>query len=110
MDDPEQARAYARADFAEPHQAFVDHFKRCFAHHRVARALDLGCGPADITVRFAKAHPGCEIVGVDTSEAMLAFGLGGRGTQRTGAPDPRALAIGLSRCRSTANGIRYRDY
>jgi ubiquinone/menaquinone biosynthesis C-methylase UbiE len=74
MDDPEQARAYVRADFSEPHQAFVDHFKQCFAHHRVTRALDLGCGQADITVRFAKAYPECEIVGIDASEAMLAFG------------------------------------
>ncbi|HLQ24418.1 MAG TPA: class I SAM-dependent methyltransferase [Acidiferrobacterales bacterium] len=74
MDDPEQARAYALADFSQPHQAFVNHFKQCFAHHRVARVLDLGCGPADITIRFAKAYPECEIVGVDASEAMLAFG------------------------------------
>jgi ubiquinone/menaquinone biosynthesis C-methylase UbiE len=74
MDDPEQARAYALADFSEPHQAFVDSFKQGFPHHRVARVLDLGCGPADITIRFAKAYPECEIVGVDASEAMLAFG------------------------------------
>ena len=74
MDDPEQARAYARADFSEPHQAFVNHFKQCFAHHHVLHALDLGCGPADITVRFARAYPECEIVGIDASDAMLAFG------------------------------------
>ncbi len=74
MDDPEQARAYALADFSEPHQAFVDHFKQCFAQHRVSRVLDLGCGPADITLRFARAYPESEIVGVDASAAMLAFG------------------------------------
>ena len=73
MDDPEQARAYALADFSEPHQAFIDHFARCFPRHRPRRVLDLGCGPADVTIRFARAYPDCEITGVDGAEAMLAF-------------------------------------
>ena len=73
MDDPEQARAYALADFAEPHQSFVDHFVRCFPRHRPQRVLDLGCGAADISIRFARAHPDCEITGVDGAEAMLVF-------------------------------------
>jgi trans-aconitate methyltransferase len=73
MDDPEQARAYALADFSEPHQAFIDHFARCFPRHRPQRVLDLGCGPADVTIRFARAYPDCEITGVDGAEAMLAF-------------------------------------
>ena len=30
MDDPEQARAYASADFSEPHQAFVERFTQRF--------------------------------------------------------------------------------
>ena len=74
MDDPEQARAYALADFSEPHQAFIDHFARCFPGHRPVRVLDLGCGPADVSIRFAHAYPECEITGVDGAEAMLAFG------------------------------------
>jgi SAM-dependent methyltransferase len=57
MDEPEQARAYARADFAEPHQAFVERFRRCFPGRRPRRALDLGCGAADVTLRFARAWP-----------------------------------------------------
>ena len=61
MDDPEQARAYALADFSEPHQAFIDHFARCFPRHRPRRVLDLGCGPADVTIRFARAYPDCVI-------------------------------------------------
>jgi 2-polyprenyl-3-methyl-5-hydroxy-6-metoxy-1,4-benzoquinol methylase len=73
MDDPEQARAYALADFAEPHQSFVDHFVRCFPRHRPQRVLDLGCGAADISIRFARTHPDCEITGVDGAEAMLVF-------------------------------------
>lgn len=73
MDDPEQARAYALGDFSEPHQAFIDHFVRCFPRHRPQRVLDLGCGPADISIRFARTYPDCEITGVDGAEAMLAF-------------------------------------
>jgi SAM-dependent methyltransferase len=73
MDDPEQARAYANADFSEPHQAFVEHFAQYFPRHRPRRVLDLGCGAADVTIRFARAHPGCELTGVDGAPAMLAL-------------------------------------
>jgi len=35
--------------------------------------LDLGCGAADVTIRFARAHPGCDLIGVDGAPAMLAL-------------------------------------
>jgi SAM-dependent methyltransferase len=73
MDDPEQARAYAGADFSEPHRAFVERFAQCFPRHRPRRVLDLGCGAADVTIRFARAYPGCELTGVDGAPAMLAL-------------------------------------
>jgi len=71
MDDPEQARAYASADFSEPHQAFIERFAQCFPDHAPRRVLDLGCGAADITIRFARAWPDCELTGVDGAPAML---------------------------------------
>lgn len=73
MDEPEQARAYAHADFAQPHQAFVERFHRCFPGHRPRQVLDLGCGAADITIRFARACPESRLTGVDGSAAMLEF-------------------------------------
>ncbi len=30
MNSPEQARAYAEADFSEPHNMFVEKFAECF--------------------------------------------------------------------------------
>jgi SAM-dependent methyltransferase len=74
MDDPEQARAYAAADFAEPHQRFVD-LLRARLPELPARgaALDLGCGPGDPTLRAARALPGWRIDGVDGASAMLAL-------------------------------------
>ena len=74
MDDTEQARAYAHADFSEPHQAFVEHFHRCLPDHEPKHVLDLGCGPADISIRFARAYPACTIIGIDGARAMLHFG------------------------------------
>src|SRR3990172_3636666 len=74
MDDPARARAYARADFSEPHEAFVGYFQERFPQWRPRRVLDLGCGPADVTIRFARAYPECEIGGVGGAEAMLALG------------------------------------
>lgn len=73
MDDPAQARAYAEADFAEPHDAFVRYFAERFPVHRPVRVLDLGCGPCDITLRFARAHPGCALTAVDGAQTMLAL-------------------------------------
>lgn len=74
MEDPEQALAYARADFSEPHQMFMDCLARRFPDLTPHRVLDLGCGTADITLRFGRAYPSCELTGVDGAEAMLALG------------------------------------
>lgn len=73
MTDPAQAQAYADADFSAPHDAFVAHFSACFPDFKAGRVLDLGCGPADVTLRFARAYPDTEIVGVDGAEAMLSL-------------------------------------
>ena len=74
MEEEEQARAYSSADFEAPHEAFVEESNRAFSGSVTGRILDLGCGPGDITVRFAKRHPKCTVVGIDGSEAMLHFG------------------------------------
>jgi ubiquinone/menaquinone biosynthesis C-methylase UbiE len=74
MDTEEQARAYSAADFSAAHQSYVTLFDKRFpARPRNAAALDLGCGPCDVTVRFATANPGYTFHAVDGSEAMLAF-------------------------------------
>jgi len=73
MDELEQARGYARADFAEPHQAFIERFRRCLPGQSPRRALDLGCGAADVTLRFARAFPESKITGIDGSAVMLLF-------------------------------------
>ena len=58
MDTAEQARAYAAADFSAAHQSYVTLFHQTFPKRPASAAvLDLGCGPADVTVRFAKANP-----------------------------------------------------
>jgi len=75
MDEEDQARAYAEADFSEPHDHFVALFRSAFPDTALAGSvLDLGCGSADVTVRFARAFPDCRIDGVDGAEAMLGFG------------------------------------
>lgn len=74
MDDEAQARAYAQADFSEPHTLFVDTFRRVFPGASVCgQVLDMGCGPADVTARFARAFPECSIDAVDGAESMLKY-------------------------------------
>jgi SAM-dependent methyltransferase len=58
MDDPAQAAAYASADFSEPDGLFMDWFERRFQRlPNRDRALDLGCGPGNIAIRFAERYP-----------------------------------------------------
>jgi ubiquinone/menaquinone biosynthesis C-methylase UbiE len=74
MDDPLQAEAYARADFAKENQGFVEQFREYFPDFSEGRVLDLGCGPADIPIRFAKLYPACQVVGIDASDPMIRLG------------------------------------
>ncbi len=74
MDDVEQARAYAAADFAEPHQRFIQLLCERFPSGDPASALELGCGAGDICIRFARAFPRSIVHGIDGAEAMLACG------------------------------------
>jgi ubiquinone/menaquinone biosynthesis C-methylase UbiE len=75
MLEQEQARAYFEANFEEPHGRFIELFARSFpGETAVGDVLDLGCGSADISLRFARAYPQARVHGVDGSEAMLRFG------------------------------------
>lgn len=74
MDDPKQAEAYARADFAEENHGFVGRFQEYFPDFSEGRVLDLGCGPADIPIRFARRYPTCQVIGVDASAPMIQLG------------------------------------
>jgi SAM-dependent methyltransferase len=71
MDDVEQARAYAQADFAEPNARFLEQFAALFPDFGVGRVADLGCGPGDIALRFAQRWPGLQIDALDGSAPML---------------------------------------
>src|SRR6185369_2784167 len=74
MNEQEQAAAYAAADWSESHGKIPRYFRERFPEFSGGRIVDLGCGTADVTIRFAKAFPEVAIVGVDGSEAMLGFG------------------------------------
>lgn len=74
MTDREQAQAYAAADFAAVNQGFVDRFRARFPYFERGHLVDLGCGPADIPIRFCRALPAVTLTAVDGSEAMLGPG------------------------------------
>ena len=72
MEDPVQAHAYAMADFDEPHGMFIKIFQSRFpVIDFTGSVLDLGCGPADISIRFARSYPRCQLYAVDGAMAML---------------------------------------
>lgn len=74
MTDLAQAQAYAQADFDQPHSRFIALLgEKLPALPRRGVAVDLGCGPADVTLRFARAYPAWEVDGVEAAPAMLAL-------------------------------------
>jgi len=85
MEDEAQVLAYAAADFEEENQGFLDRFREYFPEFTEGHILDLGCGPGDIPVRFARALPSCRITGVDASEPMI--GLAGVVVKQAGLAD-----------------------
>ena len=74
MDEFEQARAYACADFSEPNERFIAHVADELPGLSEGAALDLGCGPGDIVLRLATRYPKLTVDGLDGSRAMLSFG------------------------------------
>ncbi len=72
MLDTDQARAYASADFEEPHSRFIAILQEKLPDlPNGGRALELGCGSGDISLRFARAFPAWSVDAVDGSPAML---------------------------------------
>lgn len=98
MEDAASVVAYAAASFDEPHSRFVSLLGEMLPElAERGLAADLGCGPADVTIRFARAWPGWSIDAVDGSGPMLAAaevavsrcGLAGRITlRRVRLPSP----------------------
>lgn len=75
MEDEAQAQAYAEADFSTAHDRFVALYQECFPGEALqGTVLDLGCGPGDISRRFARCFPACLLEGVDGAAAMLDWG------------------------------------
>lgn len=72
MDDKSQAKAYAAADFEQAHRLIIDAFDLNFPKVELeGHILDLGCGPGDITFRFATRFQKSIVTGVDGSSEMI---------------------------------------
>ncbi|BAO43307.1 class I SAM-dependent methyltransferase [Thiolapillus brandeum] len=71
MDEADQARAYAEADFSAANELFLELFAEAHPKDFQGRILDLGCGPADIPLRLARRYPQARIDAVDGAPAML---------------------------------------
>jgi 2-polyprenyl-3-methyl-5-hydroxy-6-metoxy-1,4-benzoquinol methylase len=85
MDDPQQAEAYAAADFSEENQGFVERFEEYFPGFSSGLVLDAGCGPADIPIRFSRRYPAAHLTAVDASMPMIT--LAGQAVTAAGLSD-----------------------
>ena len=89
MDDEQQSMAYAQADFSTSNQLYVDSLVRDFPTYLRA-VVDIGCGPADVVIRLAKATPHVRITALDGSGPMIALG---RSAARTAGVDDRLTLL-----------------
>ena len=72
MDDPKHAIAYANADFETINNLVIEIFDIEFPEIEIkGTILDLGCGPGDITFRFAKRFPDSTVIGIDGAAIMI---------------------------------------
>ena len=72
MDAPEQASAYAAADFSAGDQALIERIQALFPSGLGPRVLDLGCGPGNISFRLAERFPQAHKLPLDpTQESSL---------------------------------------
>jgi 2-polyprenyl-3-methyl-5-hydroxy-6-metoxy-1,4-benzoquinol methylase len=73
MDSTEQVAAYAGADFAESDNAFVARLLQSMQPvAATGRLIDLGCGPAGISIGVARELPGWQVTALDAGSNMLA--------------------------------------
>jgi trans-aconitate methyltransferase len=76
MEEYSQVVAYAEADFELAHSDFIERLQDVVDKPDFCGiALDLGCGPGDITRRFLGAYPNAKVHAVDGSKLMLEHGL-----------------------------------
>lgn len=74
MESEAQASAYDSADLSITHDRFIEQFRKTFPFFPSAGyVLDLGCGTADITRRFARAFPECKIDGIEGANEMIRY-------------------------------------
>lgn len=88
MDDEPQSVAYAQADFSTSNQFFVDSLVRDYPTH-LREVIDIGCGPADVVIRLARAAPAAAVTALDGSAPMIA--LARAATRAAGLDDRIAL-------------------
>src|SRR5678816_1881997 len=89
MDNERQSLAYAKANLSASNQLFVDSVIRDFSE-RLGTVVDIGCGPADVVIRLARAVPGATITALDGSAPMIALG---RAAARAAGVDDRLALL-----------------
>jgi ubiquinone/menaquinone biosynthesis C-methylase UbiE len=99
MDDEGEVEAYSSAaaqTYLEAiDRSFVDHVARLYGGREPAgAALDVGCGPGQITIMLAKRWPAVRWVGLDAAPAMLAQGRKDAAAAGIGSIDFQTFRVG----------------
>jgi ubiquinone/menaquinone biosynthesis C-methylase UbiE len=99
MDDEGEVEAYSSAaaqSYLEGiDRSFVEHVARLYGQRQPSgRALDVGCGPGQITIMLAKRWPAVRWLGLDAAPAMLAQGRKDAAAAGVASIDFQAFRVG----------------
>ena len=72
MNEELQVQAYAEADFSESDHALVDWIAKRWPQGLGPMAVDLGCGPGNISLLLVQRWRDLKVVGIDGAPQMLA--------------------------------------
>lgn len=74
MMDEEQIKAYGNANFGISTPLFIDLFDKLISNNEMnLNILDIGCGPAEISIKLAKKYPNMLVHAIDGSKGMIKF-------------------------------------
>ena len=102
MDQPDQAEAYAKANFDQANRLFAELLLKLYPQGVSGLALDLGCGPGDIPLALLQAHPELIIDALDGAQAMLQIARNKQ--QQSPVGDRLRLHCQLLPCQTPAHG------
>ena len=113
MTCPDQAIAYAQADFSSSDRSMIERLINWLDELQVnlvpgSTILDLGCGPGNIAQRLAVQWPHSDVIGIDGSISMLRIANQRLNNEESSSSNLQYKHVDLNHCRDLNLGFASR--